>query len=189
MFIGPFLGLPLPLLAVQILWINLVTDGLPGLALAVEPAEHGIMERPPYRPNESILSRGVGSRILWIGVLMGLISLLVGLFYYRQDPNGPWQTMIFTTLTLAQMGNALALRAHKDSVFRVGVFSNRLMVLAIVMTVVLQLLLLYTSLGQRFFSTVALSPRDLAIGFAASGVVFVAVEIEKWLMRRGIIPG
>ncbi len=184
MFIGPFLGLPLPLLAVQILWINLVTDGLPGLALAVEPAEKGIMKRPPYHPDESILSRGVGQRIIWIGVLMGAISLLVGLFYYRQDPNGPWQTMIFTTLTLAQMGNALALRAHEDSVLRIGPFSNRLMVIAIALTVVLQLALLYTAIGRRFFGVVALSPADLAIGLGASALVFVAVEIEKWLRRR-----
>ena len=189
MFVGPFLGLPLPLLAVQILWINLVTDGLPGLALAVEPAERGIMKRPPYLPEESILSRGVGARIAWIGVLMGIVSLLVGYYYFRQDPNGPWQTMIFTTLTLAQMGNALALRAHKESVFSIGIFSNRLMVLAIALTIALQLALLYTSLGQRFFSTVPLSAENLAIGFGASLLVFVAVEVEKWLMRRGVIPG
>jgi Ca2+-transporting ATPase len=189
MFIGPFIGLPLPLLAVQILWINLVTDGLPGLALAVEPAERGIMARPPYRPEESILSRGVGSRIVWIGVLMGAISLLVGLFYYRQDASGPWQTMIFTTLTLAQMGNALALRAHKEPVIRIGLFKNRLMIVAILLTILLQLLLIYTALGNRFFSTVPLQPRDLVIGFAASGLVFVAVEIEKWLRRRGALHG
>jgi Ca2+-transporting ATPase len=189
MFVGPFIGLPLPLLAVQILWINLVTDGLPGLALAVEPAEQGVMTRPPYRPEESILSRGVGSRIVWIGLLMGAISLLVGSFYYRQDVNSPWQTMIFTTLTLAQMGNALALRAHKDSVFRIGLLSNRLMVSAILLTIVLQLLLIYTALGNRFFSTVPLLPRDLAIGFGASALVLVAVEIEKWLRRRGVLGG
>ena len=189
MFVGPFLGLPLPLLAVQILWINLVTDGLPGLALAVEPAERGIMKRPPYHPEESILSRGVGARIAWIGVLMGIVSLLVGYYYFRQDPNGPWQTMIFTTLTLAQMGNALALRAHKESVFSIGILSNRLMVLAIALTIALQLALLYTSLGQRFFSTAPLSAENLAIGFGASLLVFVAVEVEKWLMRRGVIPG
>ena len=142
------------------------------------------MKRPPYHPDESILSRGVGQRIVWIGLLMGAVSLLVGLFYYRQDPNGPWQTMIFTTLTLAQMGNALALRAHEDSVLRIGPFSNRLMVIAIALTVVLQLALLYTSIGRRFFGVVALSPADLAIGLAASALVFVAVEIEKWLRRR-----
>ena len=189
MFVGPFMGLPLPLLAVQILWINLVTDGLPGLALAVEPAEKGIMKRPPYDPEESILSRGVGQRIVWIGLLMGLVSLLVGLFYYRQDPNGAWQTMIFTTLTLAQMGNALALRAHQESIQSIGFFSNKLMVVAIWLTVVLQLVLLYTSLGRRFFNVVALSPTDLAIGFGASAVVFMAVEIEKWLRRRGLLGG
>src|SRR5690606_23388952 len=108
---------------------------------------------------------------------------------YRQDPNGPWQTMIFTTLVLAQMGNALALRAHKESVFSIGILSNRLLIVAIVATVILQLLLLYTELGQRFFSTVPLSSVDLVVGFGASAIVFVAVEIEKWLTRRGIMKG
>ncbi|MBW7959260.1 MAG: cation-translocating P-type ATPase [Anaerolineae bacterium] len=189
MFIGPFLGLPLPLLAVQILWINLVTDGLPGLALAMEPAERGIMSRPPYRPDESILSRGIGRRIIWIGVLIGILALLVGLYYYKQDPNGPWQTMIFTILTLGQMGNALALRAHKQSVFSVGIFSNKLMIVAIVSTIILQLLLIYTELGQRFFEVMPLSSSDLAIGFGVSVLVFLAVEFEKWLIRRGVLAG
>lgn len=189
MFVGPFLGLPLPLLAVQILWINLVTDGLPGLALAMEPAERGIMNRPPYRPDESILSRGIGRRIIWIGVMIGLFSLLVGWYYYRQDPNGPWQTMIFTILTLGQMGNALALREHKESVFSAGLFANRLMILAIISTVALQLMLVYTEFGQRFFEVMPLSPSALAVGFGVSVVVFFAVEFEKWLMRRGTLSG
>ncbi len=75
MLIAPFLGMPLPLAAAQILWINLVTDGLPGLALAVEESEQGIMKRPPWNPKESIFSRGMGWRIIWIGILMGIISL------------------------------------------------------------------------------------------------------------------
>jgi Ca2+-transporting ATPase len=187
MFIGPFLGLPLPLLAVQILWINLVTDGLPGLALAVEPAERGIMERPPRPPSESILSHGVGARIVWIGALMGLVSLLVGLYYYRQDPNGPWQTMIFTTLTLAQMGNAVALRSDRESIFSIGFFTNRLMVAAVTSTILLQLALIYLPVGQRFFKTQSLDSSHLVVGLLASAVVFFAVEFEKWLYRRGVL--
>jgi Ca2+-transporting ATPase len=189
MFVGPFLGMPLPLLAVQILWINLVTDGLPGLALAVEPPERGIMSRSPHSPTESILSRGLGSRILWIGMLMGLVSLGMGYWYFLQDPNGPWQTMIFTTLTLAQMGNALALRSDKQSLFTIGLFSNRLMVLAVTITFVLQLLLIYTAFGQRFFGTEALSLRDLGISLVASSAVFIAVEIQKWVSRRSRAAG
>lgn len=184
MLIAPFLGMPLPLLAVQILWINLVTDGLPGLALAVEDSERGIMSRPPWDPKESIFSRGMGGRVLWIGILMGLISLLTGYFYWSMDPNGVWQTMVFTTLTLAQMGNALAIRSNIDSLFSIGIFSNRLMVLAVALTFVLQLMLIYVPFLQRFFGTEALDARDLIIALAISSIVFIAVEIEKWIRRR-----
>jgi Ca2+-transporting ATPase len=184
MLVGPFLGMPLPLLPLQILWINLVTDGLPGLALAVEQGERGIMQRPPFHPQESIFSRGMGNRILWIGTLMGLVSLGVGYIYWRADPNGPWQTMVFTTLTLAQMGNALAIRSNIDSIFSIGLFSNRLMVVAVLITFVLQLALIYVPFLQGFFSTEALSWQNLLIAWAASSAIFVVVEVSKWIRRQ-----
>jgi Ca2+-transporting ATPase len=184
MLIGPFLGMPLPLLPLQILWINLVTDGLPGLALAVEEGERGIMNRTPFHPKESIFSRGMGQRILWIGFLMGLVSLGVGYFYWLDDPNGPWQTMVFTTLTLAQMGNALAIRSNIDSIFTIGFWSNKLMMLAIGMTFLLQLALIYVPFLQEFFSTEALPLTDLLIALLLSSVVFFAVEIEKFVRRQ-----
>jgi Ca2+-transporting ATPase len=190
MLMAPFLGMPLPLVPLQILWINLVTDGLPGLALAVEQGERGLMERPPFHPNESIFSRGLGWRIIWIGILMGLVSMFVGYFYY--DPTtstasaasgSVWQTMVFTTLTLAQMGNALAIRSNIDSVFTLGFFSNRMMILAVVTTFILQLALIYVPFLQKIFNTVALSPRDLGVALVLSSSVFIAVEIEKWIHR------
>jgi Ca2+-transporting ATPase len=184
MLVGPLLGMPLPLLAIQILWINLVTDGLPGLALAVEESEKGIMKRPPYKPSESIFSRGVGSRIVWVGLLLGMVSLGVGYYYWLQDPDGPWQTMVFTTLALAQMGNAMALRSNTESVFRIGLFSNRLMIGAVILTVLLQLALIYIPFLQTFFETEPLSVRDLLVATAFSLVVFVGVEIDKWIRRR-----
>lgn len=187
MLMAPFLGMPLPLLPLQILWINLVTDGLPGLALAVEQGEKGIMERPPFQPKESLFSRGLGWRILWIGMLMGLISLFVGYFYYDPTTSATsgtiWQTMVFTTLTLAQMGNALAIRSNIDSVFTIGFFSNRMMILAVVSTFILQLMLIYVPFFQNIFKTVALPPRDLAVALVLSTIVFFAVEIEKWIRR------
>ncbi|MFN2125292.1 MAG: cation-translocating P-type ATPase, partial [Candidatus Promineifilaceae bacterium] len=183
MLVAPFLGMPLPLIAVQILWINLVTDGLPGLALAIEDSEPGIMKRPPWKPSESIFSRGMGWRIIWIGILMGLVSAGVGYVYYQRDPNGVWQTMVFTTLVLAQMGNAMAIRSNTESVFTIGLFSNRMMILAISITFILQLALIYVPFLQRFFSTEPLAPFDLAVALIASLVVFIAVEIEKWIRR------
>jgi len=193
MLLAPFLGMPLPLLPLQILWINLVTDGLPGLALAVEPAERGIMKRPPFRPDESIFSRGLGWQIIWVGILMGFVSLGVG--YYFWDAAGRpleighdiafhWRTMLFTTLTLAQMGNALALRTNKDSVFQVGFLSNPYMVGAVLLTFVLQLAVIYVPFLQRAFDTQALTLNELLLTLAASAIVFIAVELDKWRRRR-----
>jgi Ca2+-transporting ATPase len=184
MLVAPFLGMPLPLLPLQILWINLVTDGLPGLALAAEPPERETMKRPPYHPNESVFSRGIGRQIIWIGILMGLVSIGVGYRGWLQDESGSWQTMVFTTLTLAQMGNALALRSSRDSLFTIGLFSNRPMLGAVLLTFVLQLAVIYIPFLQEIFNTQALSPIELAVSLIASTVVFWSAEFEKWIIRR-----
>jgi Ca2+-transporting ATPase len=126
----------------------------------------------------------VGTRIIWIGVLMGLISLGVGYVYWLQDPNGVWQTMVFTTLVFAQMGNALAIRSNTESVFSIGIFSNRTMIGAIVLTFVLQLALLYVPFMQKIFETQPLNARDLAIAVFVSAIIFVAVELDKWVVRK-----
>ena len=184
MLIAPFLGMPLPLLPLQILWVNLVTDGLPGVALAQEKGEPGVMQRAPFKPKESIFSRGVGSQIIWIGILMGLVSLIVGYIAWLNDPEGPWQTMVFTTLVMAQMGNALAMRSNQLSLFTIGFFSNRLMVYAVLSTFALQILLIYFPPLQSVFRTEALSASQLGICLAASAVVFVVLELFKWLKRH-----
>ena len=142
------------------------------------------MMRPPFHPTESIFSRGLGSQIIWIGTLMGLLSLAVGYGAFLNDPDGPWQTMVFTTLVLSQMGNALAIRSNRDSIFTVGLFSNRLMVFAILITFALQLLLIYVPFLQNIFKTEPLSAQNLAICLAASVVVLIILEIYKWIQRR-----
>lgn len=183
MLIGPFLGMPLPLLPLQILWVNLVTDGLPGLALGVEPAERGTMRRPPYHPNENIFGRGMSRHIILFGLLMGLVSLGMG-YWYWSTGNPDWQTMVFTTLTLSQMGHALAIRSGRDSLFSIGLLSNSFLLGAVLLTLVLQLAVVYVPFLQDVFSTVALPPADLAVALALSTVVFWGVELEKWLQRR-----
>jgi Ca2+-transporting ATPase len=193
MLLAPFLGMPLPLVPLQILWINLVTDGLPGLALAIEQGEPGVMRRPPFRPDESIFSRGLGWQILWVGALMGAVSL--GMGWYSWDLAGRpavgghgvavhWRTMLFTTLVLAQMGNALALRSNRESIFSLGFFSNISMLGAIVLTFVLQLGLIYVPFLQGIFATAALTWWELLVSLAASTVIFFAVELDKWRRRR-----
>ncbi len=183
MLFAPFLGMPIPLTALQILWINLVTDGLPGLALSLEPSEKNTMERPPHPPNESIFARGMGQDILWNGILMGLVALGVG--YWGWSAGNPaWPTMVFTTLTLTQMGNALGFRSETDSLFRIGLFSNLSMLGAVLLTFVLQMAVTYIEPLQVLFGTQALSARDLAISLLASTVLFWAIEIEKFVQRR-----
>ena len=122
-------------------------------------------------------------QIIWIGFLVGFVSLMVGYLFWLMDPNGPWQTMVFTTMVLAQMGNVLAIRSNRESLFAIGFFSNWLMVAAVVLGLVLQLLLIYVPFFQRIFSTQALSGRDLGICLVASVIVFAVVEIYKWVLR------
>ncbi len=186
MLLAPFIGMPMPLTSLQILWVNLVTDGLPGLALAVEPAEKKVMQRPPYPPNENIFGRGMARDILWIGLLMGVVSLGVGFVYYQIDPSvspAVWQTVIFTTLTLSQMGNALATRSEQDSIFRIGFLSNKAMLGSVLLTFILQLAVIYLPFLNKAFSTTPLSLRDLLISFGFSLIVFSAVEIAKGVRK------
>ncbi len=182
MLLAPFFGMPLPLTAIQILWINLVTDGLPGLALGIEPPERNTMNRPPHPPDESIFARGLGFDILWVGPFMGLVSLGVGLWGYLTG-NPYWTTMVFTTLTLSQMGNALAIRSDRDSLFKIGLLSNKPMLGAVLLTLLLQLLITYWGPAQNLFYTQPLPLPELLISLAASTLVFWAVEIEKWIKR------
>ena len=182
MLVAPFLGMPLPLLPLQILWMNLVTDGLPALALAMEPAESDTMRRPPFAPQESVFARGLGRHIIWVGILMASLSIGVGYGYWRVDhPN--WQTMVFTTLTLSQMAHVMAIRSERNSLFRIGLLSNKPLLAAVILTIILQLSLIYVPFLQGVFRTRALSHIDLAVSILLSSSVFVAVEIEKWLMR------
>jgi P-type Ca2+ transporter type 2C len=186
MLLAPFFGAPLPLLPLQILWINLVTDGLPGLALSVEPAERNTMRRPPYPPNENIFGRGMGRHVLLIGLFMGIISFGTGYWYWSRG-DAAWQTMIFMTLTLSQMGHVLAIRSDRDSLFRQGLLSNKPLLGAVALTFILQLLVVYTPFLQEFFKTTALSAKDLALSLILSSVVFWCVEVEKWLLRHRTI--
>jgi P-type Ca2+ transporter type 2C len=183
MLLGPFVGLSLPLLAVQILWINLVTDGLPGLALGVEPAERHVMRRPPRPPDESVFARGLWQHILLVGLLMGAIPLSLGVWGAATER--PWQTMVFTSLALLQLGHALAVRSERQALRTLGLTTNRPLLAAVLGTVVLQLAVVYTAVGQALFRTAPLSPFELAVVLVASTGVLVAVEVEKaWKRRR-----
>jgi Ca2+-transporting ATPase len=187
MFAGPLLGMPLPLLPLQILWMNLVTDGPPALALGVERAERDTMLRPPHPPGESVFSRGLGADILWIGLLMGATSLIVGFLPWREG-RAAWQTMIFATLTFSQMSLAFAVRSERDSFFSIGPFQNRTLLGAVLLSTLLQMAVIYVPFLQQIFRTTALSAGELAITLAAGTVVFWAVELRKWRLRQRKAP-
>ncbi|HEY4692403.1 MAG TPA: cation-translocating P-type ATPase [Bellilinea sp.] len=186
MLIGPFIGFPLPLTPLQILWVNLVTDGLPGLALTVEPVEPGTMKRKPHSPSESIFARGLGIDIVLIGLMLAAVSLAAGIYARATGHVETWQTMIFTTLTIAQMGNVMAVRSDTDSTFKIGFFSNRVLVGAVLLTVLLQLAVIYIPFLQGIFNTTALSLTDLLVSVGLSIVLFFGVEIIKWTRRRNL---
>ncbi len=183
-FLAPFLGLPIPLLPIHILWINLVTDGLPGLALANERAERDVMRRPPRPPKESIFAHGMWQHILWVGLLMGGVSLLTQAWAIHVGDTH-WQSMVFTVLTLSQIGHVLAIRSERESLFSLGLFSNRMLIAALLLTFALQMAVLYVPWLNPIFKTEALSLAELAACLALGSVVFVGVEIEKALARRG----
>ena len=185
MVLGSLLGMPLPLLPLQILWINLVTDGLPGLALAVEPAERETMRRPPYPPGEHIMGRGMWREIAWVGLLMGVVSLAMGYVRWSEGTSGAahWRTIVFTVLTLSQMGNALAIRSARDSLFQIGLLSNKALLGSVLLTFLLQLTVIYLPPLQTVFKTVSLSIGELLWCLLLSTIVFWAVEAAKLRSR------
>lgn len=182
MVAAPLFGLPLALLPAQILWINLLTHGLPGLALGVEQAEPDTMNRPPRAPDESIFGRGLWKRIAAAGVLIAIVAL--GLALWERGSGGPWQTMLFSSLVFLQLGVALAVRSETASTFTLGIRSNRFLFWAVLGMIGAQLLAIYGPPLQGLLGTDALGAVDLLTVFAASSIPFLAIEIEKLYLRR-----
>jgi Ca2+-transporting ATPase len=181
-FLAPFLGLPVPLLPIQILWINLVTDGLPGLALASEPAERNLMRRPPRPPAESLFAQGLGAHALVVGLLMAALTLGVQAWYVNQD-SPAWQTALFTTLCFAQLAHVMAIRSERTPLFSLGLMSNKPLLGAVTLTVILQLTIVYVPVFNELFSTVPLSLSELAVCVCSALIVLIAVELEKAVRR------
>jgi Ca2+-transporting ATPase len=182
LFLAPFLGLPIPLLPVHILWINLVTDGLPALALSMEPEEGAVMKRPPRKPRESLFAGGLGIHAIWVGLLMAAVtlSLQAGAIHLG---DAHWQTMVFTVLCLSQLGHVMAIRSERESLFTQGIFTNKTLLAAVLGTVILQLATIYVPFLNPIFKTQQLTLRELVFVLLLSSVVFIAVELEKMIKR------
>ncbi|MBI4784174.1 MAG: cation-translocating P-type ATPase [Oscillatoriophycideae cyanobacterium NC_groundwater_1537_Pr4_S-0.65um_50_18] len=183
MLFAPLLALPLPLQPIQILWINLLADGLLAIALSVEPAEDNVMQRPPYAPNESVFSRGIGRDIIWVGTLMGAAFLWLGYHGFSSGWQN-WQTLVFATLAFSRMSLAFSMRSDRELLMHRGFLTNKPMLLAVVTTFVLQIAVIYLPWMQSFFHTQALPIEDLAICLSLSTIGFWAVEFQKFFRRR-----
>jgi Ca2+-transporting ATPase len=183
-FLAPLVGLPIPLLPIHILWVNLVTDGLPGLALAAEPAEPGVMQRPPRPPQESLFAHGMWQHILGVGLLIGGLCLGVQAWALSTG-HAHGQTMVFTVLTLSQMAHVLAIRSETQPLWRLGLGTNKPLLGAVLLTFALQLATIYVPFLNPVFKTQPLSAAELALCLAAAALVWGVVEVEKaWRRRR-----
>ncbi len=187
----PLLGLAgVPISPLQILWMNFVTDGLPALALAMEKGEPNVMQRPPYKPRESIFARGLGLYMMRVGLVLAIVTIALMLWGYNHThqpgyPGNPdtWKTMVFTTLCLAQMGHAWAVRSQSKLTMELSPFSNPFLLWAVVLTTILQLLLVYVPVFQNFFGTYPLSLTEMLVCIGFSSLVFVWLEAEKLFFR------
>ncbi|MEH2142829.1 cation-translocating P-type ATPase [Nostoc sp.] len=188
---APLIGLGgVPLTPLQILWMNLVTDGLPALALAVEPPEPDVMQRPPFSPRESIFARGLGSYMIRIGIIFAIITIALMWWAYQhthapgyQGDRDAWKTMVFTTLCIAQMGHAIAIRSNNRLTIEMNPFSNIFVLAAVVVTTILQLMLVYVPPLRDFFGTHYLNMEELGVCIGFSALMFVWIELEKIFLR------
>lgn len=177
LLVGPILGLPIALLPIHILWINLISDGLPAISLSFEKAEKNIMSRPPRPTRDTVFANGRGAHMIWVGLLMAAITLLVQ--NWAINNNLPWQTLVFNVLCLSQMAHVLAIRSESPTLFNVSLLSNKPLFYSVLISIALQLAVTYIPVLQPIFHTESLSLRELLIVFGASSIVFFAVEIEK----------
>jgi Ca2+-transporting ATPase len=176
MLAGPALGLALPLLPAQILWINLLTHGLPGVALGGEPADPGIMNRPPRPPAESVLGAGLWQRILRVGLVIASVTL--GIALWGHATGRPWQTMAFFALGTTQLAAALGSRA------RPGTLANPMLPAAVAAALALQFAAVYLPFLQELLHTKPLTSLDLAVVFLASTLGYAAIRLDRILFRR-----
>lgn len=181
-FFAILLGWPLPLVPVQILWINLITDGLPALALGFEPAEGDVMKRPARDPNESLFARGMIFNILWTGFMMAFIVL--GLYWWRgfgAENLVEDRTLAFFVLAGLQLANVLSVRKERELVFGRGFWSNRHVLWAVVLGCAGQLAVTYVPFLQGVFKTKGLTLVDLALAIGACVFFFFFSEFVNYL--------
>ena len=188
-----FIGMPMPLIALQILWVNLTTDGFPALALGVDPPAPDTMTRPPRPPQEGVFTRQVNGLLGVISVYLTLILIPLFAYYYYLNP---WhltgseqiltraQTMVFITLVLAELVNAFNCRSDHLSIFTVGVFANKFLLAATVLSLAMMVAVIEWDPLAALFHTTPLRWQDWLLALVLSLLIVPVVEGTKWLLRR-----
>jgi Ca2+-transporting ATPase len=190
-------GATVALTAAQLLWVNLTTDGLPAIALGIDPGDPDIMERKPRDPNESIFTRDVKAYLSLVPILMTAL-LLFGYFYYRPwlpptldamgkviyDPLLEARTQLLTSMILMELANAISARSLKYPVWKVGAFKNKFLWYAVTLSFILQLFVLYTPVVNTAFNVTAPEPLDWAFAVLFTSITFTSLEGGKWIVSR-----
>jgi Ca2+-transporting ATPase len=199
-FIGILIGLPLPLIAIQILWINLMTDGLPALALSVDPYDDDIMERNPRDPQENIINKRLFVSIIIRGIIITIVSL--SLYYFALELYAPnWRnlpkdspdlflprTFVFSTLLICEILNVYNCRSERHSVFSISFWSNKWLILAVAISLLLNFILIYNPVLSNIFQLAPLPWYDWFIIIPLAFLTVVSEEIIKLYWRRYIYP-
>jgi len=186
MFLASLMGMPLPLLPIQILWVNLATDSLPALALGVEPAEPGGMERPPRPTAEGVITKGMAAMMSFQGLVIGLLTLGAFALEYYVVGGGVERArvMAFSTTIFAQNVHAFNVRSNKYSIFQLGLFTNRWLVAAFGAVILSELAVIYVPFLQPIFKTMPLGVQDWAVVIGLGLMPLVIVEFIKLINRR-----
>ncbi|MDK9718040.1 MAG: cation-translocating P-type ATPase [Trichlorobacter sp.] len=179
----PFLGMGMPLTPLQLLWLNLLTDGLLGLGMGLERPEPDVMKRPPIAPDSQIFDRRTVRYVLLTGSLIGGSCMLVTWLVWQSG--GPWQTVLFASLALAQIAQAMALRSFRSSFLQMGLFSNPSLLAMAASVLLLQGLVIWLPQLQGFFRTTALTGEQLGLVLLPAVAVFLLLEGGKLAGRLG----
>ena len=178
----------MPLVPIQLLWLNLVTDSLPALALGMEPVEEGIMKEKPRDPKDSIFAHGFAASMVFYGILVGAVTLLAYTLgeYVLSDPNEADQvacTMSFATLVFCELTRAFAVRSEHHSIFKIGIFSNSMMNKAFAVGLILQLAVLLIPPLQEVFDVTNLNATEWAVVIVLAFVPLITSEIYKAIKK------
>ena len=194
-FIAILLDMPVPLIATQILWVNLITDALPALALGVDPGDHDVMKMKPRDPKESFFAHGAGYRAIVGGVLIGVLTLAAFYFGLTEFGHGIFsddiperdleyaRTMAFVVLASSQLFYSISLRHETKSIFQIGIFSNMYLIGAIVVGLILQMSVIEIDALAAVFKCVDLNSHDWQMVFAFACMPLIVNEIEKLITR------